>query len=122
MTEEAVEQPLIHDNRTASVEAWKLATLYLDDMATARKKCMDVLNSIKKRNDGLHEYLKKGTFEDEEGNERPLTPTEICNFHRCIGDTEKTTVMISTTIIRDANRDTFMEFIRKVKALSLIHI
>ena len=114
--------PAIHDRRSASVEAWKQATRYKEDMEIANEKCKSTLESIEKRNAHLHAYLRSGKFDEKgRGNPadiRPLTPSEICAFHKAISDTEKNAIMISTTIIKDANRDMFTEYIR----LSLIHI
>ena len=132
------DNPVIHDSESASLAAWNLASQYLADMDRARNTCFKVLDKIGARNESLSKLLAQGEF-DAKGNGdqedfRPFTPTEICQIHKCLTETEKTTIMIATTIIRDANVDTFTEFIRRTKAagvimlseedreLSLIHI
>ena len=115
-------EPAIHDTKSASLAAWNLASQYLDDMGVARQKCLDVLEKIDGRNKALNGLLKKGEF-DAKGDGsgvRPFTPTEICAIHKCLTETEKTTIMIATTVIKDANIDTFTEFVRRIKAAGVM--
>ena len=113
--------PIVHDSKSASLAAWNLASKYLRDMDKAHHTCERVLGKLESRNRALLDLLAKGEFDEKgDGTVRPFTPSEICSIHKCLAETEKTMIMIATTVIKDANVDTFTEFVRRTKAAGVI--
>ena len=114
----------VKDIKSATRAAWHLADQYLEDKDAGHNTCLDVMNGIAERNTDLRALLAKGTY-DSKGNGnpkdiRPFTVTEICKIHDSIAQTEKTTIMIATSILKDLNTDAFTEFIRRTKAAGVM--